>query len=156
MADTYCWKLTATRELAGSEKVLRFVELPASVGKMEGLRDAMLDFQRDMGSDWKVTHLALSPEYYSMRLIVLANEKAFFERAFQMTETDFYRLGKQRAFIKQDEYTFDDLPPMDAKQTAEFNAGFDEAKNEQKLATRTLIVLCALTVAACFFFWWIQ
>ena len=72
-----------------------------------------------------------------------------------MNDTDFFKLGKQRAFLPQDEYQFDNLPPMDAKQTAEFNAGFDEAKHEQKMATRTLVVLCVLTVAACVLFWWV-
>lgn len=72
-----------------------------------------------------------------------------------MNDTDFFRLGKQCAFLPQDEYTFDNLPVMDADQTAEFNAGFDEGTNERKMANRTLIVLCVLTVAACVFFWWV-
>lgn len=73
--DFYYWKLIAERSSTGSE-ILKFVEVPASIGKMEGLRAAMIDFRYELGPAWSVTHQALSPQYYAMRKAVLAREEA--------------------------------------------------------------------------------
>lgn len=73
-----------------------------------------------------------------------------------MTDTDFYRMGRQYAFRPQSEYMYDDLPEMSYEDKIEFNRGYADCLNEQKSANRTLAVLCVLTVVACFVLWWMQ
>lgn len=68
--------------------------------------------------------------------------------------TDFYRMGKQYSFRPKDEYMYDDLPEMSYHETIEFNRGYADGIEDQKKATRMLVVLCVVTVAACVFFWW--
>jgi len=74
-----------------------------------------------------------------------------------MTNTDFYRLGRQYAFRPQSEYMYDDLPlEMSHEEKTEFNRGYSDCMREQRAANRTLAVLCVLTVVACFVLWWMQ
>lgn len=76
---SYYWKLIAFRESSDSER-LRLVGMPASIGKFEGLKAAMIDFKNEVGPCWKVTHQALSEQDYLARLTELEREKAVFER----------------------------------------------------------------------------
>lgn len=78
----YYWKLIAVRHSTDSE-VLKFVQLPASIGKMEGLRAAMIDFQNEMGPCWEVTHQAMSEQYFAMRVKVQKREESWLEGAKQ-------------------------------------------------------------------------
>lgn len=71
-------------------------------------------------------------------------------------DIDFYRKGRQYAFLPQSEYMYDDLPKMSYEQTIEFNRGYADCIREQKAANRTLFVLFLVTVAAAVFFWWIK
>ena len=77
--DYYYWKLIAFRECSDSER-LKLVEVPASIGKMQGLKAAMIDFQHEVGPSWKVTHQALSEGDYLARLFALEKERRIFER----------------------------------------------------------------------------
>lgn len=75
----YFWKLIAYRSATGSE-LLKYVMVPSSLGKIQGLKYAMVDFQFSMGRGWSVTHQALSEKYYSMRLAAMAKEESIWER----------------------------------------------------------------------------
>jgi len=77
----YYWKLTAYQSSTDS-KLFKYVMIPAILGKMNGLKHAMIDFQKSLGreDDWKVTHQALSEKYYVMRLAALAKEEAIWKR----------------------------------------------------------------------------
>lgn len=77
--DYYYWKLIAFRECSDSERI-KLVEIPASIGKFEGLRAAMIDFKSEVGPAWKVTHQALSEDDYLTRLMAFEKEKAIFKR----------------------------------------------------------------------------
>lgn len=71
----YYWKLIAVRHSTDSE-VLKFVKVPASIGKIPGLKAAMIDFQNEMGPCWEVTHQALSEQYFEMRTQVRKRDDA--------------------------------------------------------------------------------
>jgi len=75
----YYWKLTAYQSSTDS-KLFKYVMIPAILGKMQGLKYAMVDFQFSLGRGWSVTHQALSEKYYSMRLAALAKEESIWER----------------------------------------------------------------------------
>lgn len=77
----YYWKLIAYQSSTDS-KLFKYVMVPAILGKMQGLKYAMIDFQKSLGreDDWKVTHQALSEKYYVMRLAALAKEEAIWKR----------------------------------------------------------------------------
>lgn len=75
--EYYYWKLIAERESTGSE-LLMLVEIPASLGKHDGLRSAVEDFSNSLGPTWKVYHQALSKQYYEMRSNVKSREEAIF------------------------------------------------------------------------------
>lgn len=72
-----------------------------------------------------------------------------------MTDIDYYRLGRSYSYKPQDEYLYDDLPPMTYTQTLEFNRGCSDGMREQLYVQRLFQALCVVTVAACVFFWWV-
>jgi len=71
----YYWKLIAVRHSTDSE-MLKFVKVPASIGKIPGLKAAMIDFQNEIGPGWKVTYQVLSEKYFKMRTHVQKRDDA--------------------------------------------------------------------------------
>lgn len=75
----YYWKLTAEKSSTGSKRI-KLVMIPAILGKMQGLKYAMIDFQRQVGQAWKVTHQALSEKCYLQRLAATTKEESIWKR----------------------------------------------------------------------------
>ena len=69
--------------------------------------------------------------------------------------TRFYELGKQFANTPPDAAEWLDVADMSYEQRLEFNRGFDDGTNEQRIVKRLMIALSVVSVAACVFFWWV-
>ncbi len=76
--NSYYWKLTAERAFTGSS-IVRFVEVPASIGKLPGLTAAVMDLQNELGPLWKVYPQADSRQCFLTRVKMREVEDARLE-----------------------------------------------------------------------------